>query len=81
MFISLSKTLAKFGGARIGFGLRINKKNAAWMLFIYLFALMIQATWYMLVLCFWLMYAVCYGLYWCIKKAIQAIKQRGGAAG
>lgn len=77
MFVSFSKTLARFGGLRLGFGLRINKSNVAWMLLIYLFVLMFQAMWYLLVLCFWLVYAVCYGLYWCIKKAIQAIKQRG----
>lgn len=77
MFVSLSKTLARFGGFRLGLGVRMKKSNAPWMLLIYLFVLIFQAMWYALVICFWLMYAACYGLYWCIKKAVEAIKQRG----
>ena len=77
MFLSLSKTLARFGGMRLGLGIRITKKNALIMAFVYLFVLMFQLTWYMLVLCFWMVYAVCYGSYWCIKKIVQAIKGHG----
>lgn len=74
MFVSLSKTLAKFGGFRLGLGLRLNKNNAAWMLFVLMFVYIFQAMWYMMILCGWLVYAVCYGVYWCIKKLIETIK-------
>ena len=74
MFVSLSKTFAKFGMFRIGAGMRITKKNAAWMLVIMMFVWMFQLMWCMIVLCFWLMYAVCYGIYWCIKKLVTALK-------
>ena len=74
MFVSLSKTFAKFGMFRIGAGMRITKKNAAWMLVIMMFVWMFQLMWCMMVLCFWLMYAVCYGIYWCIKKLVTALK-------
>ena len=36
MYISLSKALKLCGGFRLGAGLRITKKNAPWMLFIWL---------------------------------------------
>lgn len=74
MFVSLSKTLARFGGLRLGLGLRLNKSNAAWMLFVLMFVYIFQAMWYMMILCGWLVYAVCYGAYWCIKKLIETIK-------
>lgn len=74
MFIGLSKTFAKFGKFRIGAGLRITKSNALWMSIVLLFVWMFQLCWYMMVLCFWLMYAVCYGIYWCIKKLVTALK-------
>lgn len=74
MFIGLSKTFAKFGMFRIGAGMRLTKKNAAWMLVILMFVWMFQLCWYMMVLCFWLIYAVCYGIYWCIKKLVTALK-------
>ena len=81
MFISFSKTIARFGGFRLGIGMRLNKKNAIWMSLIILFVAMFQLMWYMLILCGWLIYAVCYAIYWCIKKIIflsskkQPIKQ------
>ena len=74
MFVGLSKTFAKFGKFRIGAGLRLTKKNAAWMLVILMFVWMFQLCWYMMVLSFWMIYAVCYGIYWVIKKIIQTIK-------
>lgn len=76
MFFSLSKTFAKFGGARFGLGIRMTKSNAAFMWLIVLFVSMFQLTWYMLILCFWLMYAMCYGIYWCIKKICRAAKHK-----
>lgn len=75
MFVGLSKTFAKFGGFRLGLGLRLTKSNAPVMLFVLMFVWMFQLMWYMMVLCFWLMYAVCYGFYWCIKKLFSALKR------
>ena len=50
MFLSLSKTLARFGGFRLGLGLRLTKKNAIWMLFLVMFVYLLQAMWYMMIL-------------------------------
>lgn len=79
MFLSLSKTMARFGGFRLGLGIRINKRNYIFALFIMMFVWLFKLMWYMLVLSFWMMYAVCYGLYWCIKKIVQAIKGRNAS--
>ena len=76
MFISFSKTIARLGGFRLGFGIRMNKKNAVWLSFIILFVAMFQLMWYMLLFCFWLMYALIYGIYWCIKKTVKAFRKK-----
>lgn len=73
MFISLSKTIGKVGGFRIGIGKRITSKNAWWMCLILCFVATFQLMWYMMVLCFWLMYAMFYGMWWCCKKIVKAI--------
>ena len=75
MFLSLSKTFAKFGGFRLGAGFRITKKNAAYMLIVMLIVWMFQLMWYMLLLMFWMVYAICYGIYWCIKKLLGIKKK------
>lgn len=75
MFVSLTKTLAKFGGIRLGLGIRITKKNWPIMFFVYMFVLMFQMTWYMMVLFFWIMYAIFYGMYCCMKKIINMLKK------
>ena len=75
MFLSLSKTLAKFGGFRLGLGIRITKKNALVMSFVLLFVLMFQAMWYMMVVCFWLMYAVMYGMWQCVKLPFRLLRK------
>lgn len=73
MFFSLSKTLAKFGGFRLGLGIRLTKKNAPWMFLIWIFVLMFKMMWYMMVISFWLMYAVIYAFVWCLRAPIKAI--------
>ena len=75
MFISFSKTIARFGGFRIGLGMRMNKKNAIWMSLIIMFISILKMTWYMMILCGWLFYAVCYGMYWCMKKIIDSVSK------
>lgn len=76
MFLSFSKTLAKFGGFRIGAGIRMTKKNAVWMLFALLFILIFQMMWYMMIFVFWIIYAMIYGLVCIIKKLCQASKEK-----
>lgn len=71
MFISLSKTMAKFGGFRLGVGMRLTKNNALVMLFFLMFVYCFKMMWYMMILCFWCVYALIYGFVWCIKKLIQ----------
>lgn len=83
MFISLSKTLSKFCGFRLGVGLRITKKNAIWMCFLVMMIQLMKAMWYLMVICGWLCYVVCYAIYKGIRKLIQMIienKKRGNQA-
>lgn len=68
MFLSFSQTLARFGGFRLGVGVRLNKKNSIWMLFVIMFVAIFKAMWYMMILIFWLMYAMVYGVIYAIKK-------------
>lgn len=78
MFISLSKTMAKFGGIRVGMGLRMSKKNASsiaiFALFVMIFKMMwfmLKLMWYMFIAVFWLMYAMVYGLVWIYCKMFK----------
>jgi hypothetical protein len=79
MFISLSKTLARFGGFRLGVGMRLSKKNMIWMSLIVITIQMFKAMWYMMIVLFWLMYALGYGIYkaykWMFKFYIWAFKK------
>ena len=67
MFVSLTKMMKTLCGFRLGFGIRITKKNALVMSFVLLIVLMFQLMWYMVVMCFWLMYAVLY----CLWKVVS----------
>ena len=78
MFMSLSKTLAKFGGFRLGLGIRITKKNALFMSLVVLFVSVMQMCWYMMILCFWMVYAVMYGLWKCVTLPFRLLKGKGG---
>ena len=76
MFLSLSKTLAKFGGVRFGVGIRVTKNNMIWMSLLVMFVNILKACWYMMILCFWLMYAMFYGMYWLAKKIFKGAKKQ-----
>lgn len=76
MFISLSHALTKYGGLRIGAGLRITSKNAIWMLFIWMFVLCFKMIWYMMILSFWCIYAICYGIGMCLKSLSPKSKDK-----
>lgn len=76
MFVSFSKFAKKFGGIRLGLGLRITKSNALWMSFIIMFVCILQACWYMMLLCFWLVYIVIYGTVCVAKKIINKLLHR-----
>ena len=71
MFISLSKTLARFGGVRIGIGTRLSKKNAPGAIAFLFVMWFFQLMWYMLILSFWIMYAVLYGCVWLYSKMFK----------
>ena len=75
MYVSLSKTIARFGGFRLSVGMRLNKKNSAWIGLLLLFVAMFQLMWYAVVLCGWLMYVMCYGFYYCAKKILGTKKE------
>lgn len=73
MFITLSKTIGRVGGFRLGIGKRITAKNAWWMFLILAFVYLGQLMWYMCVLMFWLMYAMFYGMWWLMKAMVKGI--------
>ena len=68
MFISLSKTIARFGGFRLGVGMRLTGKNSSWLSIILLIVIMFQLIWSLLILCGWIIYAIIYAICWCIRK-------------
>ena len=76
MFVSFSKFAKKFGGIRFGLGLRLTKSNALWMSFVIMFVYVVQACWYMMVVCFWLVYIVIYGMISVTKKIINKLLHR-----
>ena len=76
MYIGFSKTIAKFGGFRLGVGMRMNKKNAAWMWLVILGVSLLKLMWYMMIVVGWLIYAMCYGTYWCVKKIVRACSKK-----
>lgn len=76
MFVSFSKFAKKMGGIRFGLGLRITKRNALWMSLVVMFVCMLQACWYMMLICFWLMYIVIYGAVWLTKKIVNKLLHR-----
>ena len=76
MFVSFSKFVKKMGGIRFGLGLRITKRNALWMSLIVMFVCMLQACWYMMLVCFWLMYIVIYGAVCLAKKIVNKLLHR-----
>lgn len=75
MYISYSKVLAKFGGGRLGFGIRVTKKNALWMSLVYLFVLCFQLVWYLMLLVCWAYYMIFRWIYLGIKKLVGMIKE------
>ena len=79
MYLSLSKTMAKFGKLRLGLGIRITKKNAIFMLFVSFIVATFQLMWYMLVFMFWLMYVIFYGFFLGCKKIAEKIKERNSS--
>ena len=76
MFVGGSKRLGR-KGLRLGFGLRVTKKNMLYMGLIFLFAVIIHL---MVRLMYWYVIAMGYFLYyifvWPFKKLSQAIKNR-----
>ena len=72
MFITFSKTIARFGGVNIRVGKRIKASNA-WLI-IGLFGFF-KLIWSLFVLMFWLYYALFYGIWWCCKKIVQSINK------
>ena len=71
MFISLSKTLARVGGVRLGLGIRMTKNNIIWMSLIIMTIQIFKAMWYMMIVVFWLMYAMIYGVVWLYCKMFK----------
>ena len=74
MYLSLGKLFGK-SKLRFGMGIRITKKNFAYMLIPLFIWWSLVACWYMLLLCFWLCYAIGYVFYISIKGLVNLIKR------
>lgn len=66
--VTLSTTLGKVGGFRIGYRKKITGYNCIWLIPLYFFMLMWQFFKVSFVLMFWCIYASCYGVWWCCKS-------------
>lgn len=75
MFVSLSKTLTKFGGFRLGLGLRITKKNICYIGIFLFFYYMFLFAWYFLIIVFWLIGIMLYYVFkfyvWLFKTGFK----------
>lgn len=63
MFVSFTKTLKKMSGFRLGFGVRVNKRNAPLWCFAMLFAGMFYLMWYMIIGAGWCLYFFLWAFY------------------
>ena len=73
MFVSFTKTLKRMSGFRLGFGIRVNKRNAPLWLCAMFFAGMFYMCWYMIIGAGWCMYfmlLVIYKIYYYLFKGI-----------
>ena len=73
MFVSFTKTLKKMSGFRLGFGVRVNKRNAPLWCFAMLFAGMFYLMWYMIIGAGWCLYfflLAFYKIYYYLFKGI-----------
>lgn len=79
MFISLSKTLARFGGIRLGVGMRMSKKNTPYLIIFASLMMLFKMMWYMMIVTFWLLYVALYGVFifykWLFKCFVLALKK------
>ena len=63
MIVSSTKTLKKMSGFRLGFGVRVNKRNAPLWCFAMLFAGMFYLMWYMIIGAGWCLYFFLWAFY------------------
>lgn len=61
--VSFTKTLKKMSGFRLGFGVRVNKRNAPLWCFAMLFAGMFYLMWYMIIGAGWRLYFFLWAFY------------------
>lgn len=82
MFIGLSKTLARFGGFRMGLGIRVTRKNYLATAPLFIIICILQMYYYIILTMCWLVYAMFYVLvvifiliYRGISKAVRSLKK------
>ena len=63
MFVSFTKTLKKMSGFRLGFAMRVNKRNALLWCCAMLFAAMFYLMWYMIIGAGWCLYFMLWAIY------------------
>lgn len=78
MFMSLSKTIAKVGGFRLGIRMRLTKSNAIWYYLLLTVVLTCQLCWYGMIFTCWLIYAFFYGIYWCVSRIYRLLSSKFG---
>ena len=77
MYVGLAKRLKRAGGFNIMAGIRITKRNALWMIWIFLFVAMFWLMWKMLIGAGWLLlWFYYYLLVWPVKKVYRLIKDK-----
>lgn len=63
MFVSFTKALKRMSSFRLGFGVRVNKRNAPLWCCAMLFAGMFYLIWYMIIGAGWLLYFMLLAIY------------------
>lgn len=63
MYINFAKTLKRMSGFRLGFGIRVNKRNAPLWCCAMLFAAIFYCMWYMMIGAGWGLYFMLLAIY------------------
>lgn len=73
MFLTFDKTVAKFGGVRVGVGIQLTKKDMRRLSFLMMVISICKLMWTVAIACGWAIYALFYGVYWVVKWAVKQI--------
>ena len=77
MYVGISRTLKRMGGFNVMAGVRITKRNAAWMVWAFMFLGMFWLMWKIIVASLWLGY---FCFVWPFLKLHAHFKAKGGGS-